>query len=116
MKQQSKRSLIWKPIPCYQSKTIRGTKYVSYDAQLCPLIDKGQRAPNAQVTCQIVNRHSEELKSSSPDSQTHKNPDALIDTIILPGGTVGYPAPPRLIRESVRLSVSPVCLYSMPAD
>jgi hypothetical protein len=57
----------------YQSK-IRGTKYVSYDAQLCPLIDKGQRAPNAQVTCQIVNRHSEELKFSSPDSQTLKNP------------------------------------------
>ena len=58
----------------YQSKTIRGTKYVSYDAQLCSLIDKGQSAPNAQVTCQIVNRHSEELKSSSPDSQTLKNP------------------------------------------
>ena len=58
----------------YQSKTIRGTKYVSYDAQLCPLIDKGQKAPNAQVTCQIVNRHSEERKSSSPDSQTLTNP------------------------------------------
>jgi hypothetical protein len=58
----------------YQYKTIRGTKYVSYDAQLCPLIDKGQQAPNAQVTCQIVNRRSEELKSSSPDSQTLKNP------------------------------------------
>ena len=57
----------------YQSKTIRGTKYVSYDAQLCPLIDKGQRAPNAQLTHQIVNRHHEELKSSSPDSQTLKN-------------------------------------------
>ncbi len=58
----------------YQSKTIRGTKYVSYDAQLCPLIDKGQRAPNAQLTNQIVDRHHEELKSSSPDSQTLKNP------------------------------------------
>jgi hypothetical protein len=57
----------------YQSKTIRGPKYVSYDEQLCPLIDKGQRAPNAQVTCQIVNRYNEELKSSSPDSQTLKN-------------------------------------------
>jgi hypothetical protein len=57
----------------YQSKTIRGTKYVSYDAQLCPLIDKGQRAPNAQLAHQIVNRHHDELKSSSPDSQTLKN-------------------------------------------
>ena len=52
------------------------TKNVSYGygAQLCPVIAKGQRAPNAQVTCQIVNRHSEEIKSSSPDSQTLKNP------------------------------------------
>ncbi len=25
----------------YQSKTIRGNKYVSYDAQLCPVIAKG---------------------------------------------------------------------------
>ena len=49
-------------------------KEISVMTQLCPLIDKGQRAPNAQVTCQIVNRHSEELKSSSPDSQTLKNP------------------------------------------
>jgi len=31
---------------------------------------KGQRAPNAQLTHQIVDRHHEELKSSSPDSQT----------------------------------------------
>jgi len=61
-------------LPYYQSKTIRGTKYVSYDAQLCPLIDKGQRAPNAQLTHQIVDRHHEELKSSSSDSQTLKNP------------------------------------------
>jgi hypothetical protein len=58
----------------YQSKTIRGTKNVSYDAQLCPVIAKGQRAPNAQLTHQIVDRHHEDLKSSSPDSQTHKNP------------------------------------------
>jgi hypothetical protein len=48
--------------------------YASYDAQLCPVIAKGQRAPNAQLTHQIVNRHHEELKSSGPDSQTHKNP------------------------------------------
>ena len=58
----------------YQSKTIREPKYVSYDAQLCPVIAKGQRAPNAQSTHQIVDRHHEELKSSSPDSQTLKNP------------------------------------------
>jgi hypothetical protein len=45
----------------YQSKTIRGTKYVSYDAQLCPVIAKGLRAPNAQLTHQIVDRHHEEL-------------------------------------------------------
>ncbi len=38
-----------------------GTKYVSYDAQLCPVIAKGLRAPNAQLTHQIVNRHHEEL-------------------------------------------------------
>ena len=57
----------------YQSKTIREPKYVSYDAQLCPVIAKGQRAPNAQLTHQIVNRPHEELKSSSPDSQTLKN-------------------------------------------
>jgi hypothetical protein len=25
-------------------------KYVGYDAQLCPVIAKGQRAPNAQLT------------------------------------------------------------------
>ena len=48
-------------------------QHVSYDAQLCPVIAKGQRAPNAQVTCQIVNRHYEELKSSCLDSQTLKN-------------------------------------------
>ena len=58
----------------YQSKTISEHKYVSYDAQLCPVIAKGQRALNAQLTHQIVNRHHEELKSSGPDSQTLKNP------------------------------------------
>ncbi len=59
----------------YQSKTMRAQiYYASYDAQLCPVIAKGQRAPNAQLTHQIVNRHHEELKSSGPDSQTHKNP------------------------------------------
>ncbi len=57
----------------YKSKTIREPKYVSYDTQLCPVIAKGQRAPNAQLTHQIVDRHHEDLKSSSPDSQTHKN-------------------------------------------
>ena len=63
------------PLPYgYQSKTIREPKYVSYDAQLCPVIAKGQRAPNAQLTHQIVDRHYEDLKSSGPDSQTHKNP------------------------------------------
>jgi hypothetical protein len=56
------------------SQKIREPKYVSYDAQLCPVIAKGQRAPNAQLTHQIVDRHHEELKSSSPDSQTLKNP------------------------------------------
>jgi hypothetical protein len=45
-----------------------------YDAQLCPVIAKGQRAPNAQLTHQIFGRHHEELKSSGPDSQTLKNP------------------------------------------
>jgi hypothetical protein len=45
-----------------------------YDAQLCPVIAKGQRAPNAHLTHQIFGRHHEELKSSGPDSQTFKNP------------------------------------------
>jgi hypothetical protein len=31
-----------------------------------------QRAPNAQSTLQIIDRHYEELKSSSSDSQTLK--------------------------------------------
>ena len=39
----------------------------------------------------------------------------LAKTVYLEEPYVGFPAPPRLIRESVRLSVSPVCLY-MPAD
>ena len=60
--------------PHSTSQKIREHKYVSYDAQLCPVIAKGQRAPNAQLTHQIVDRHHEELKSSSPDSQTLKNP------------------------------------------
>jgi hypothetical protein len=50
----------------YQYKTIRGTKYVSSDAQFCPVIAKGQRAPNEQLTYQIIDRHHEELKSSGP--------------------------------------------------
>jgi hypothetical protein len=55
-------------------KEISGPKNVSYDAQLCPIIAKSQRAPNAQLTCQIVDRHYEELKSCCADSQTLKNP------------------------------------------
>ncbi len=58
----------------YQSKTISGPKNVSYDAQLCPIIAKSQRAPNAQLTCQIIDRHFEELKSCCADSQTLKDP------------------------------------------
>jgi hypothetical protein len=54
----------------YQSKTISEYKNVSYEAHLCPIIVKAQRAPNAQATLQIVDRHYEELKSSRPDSQT----------------------------------------------
>ena len=54
----------------YQSKTIREPKYVScYDAQLCPVIAKGQRAPNAQLTHQIADRHHEAL---SPAVRTLK--------------------------------------------
>ncbi len=48
----------------YQSKTIREHKYVSYDAQLCLVIAKGQRAPNAQLTHQIVNRPHRGLEES----------------------------------------------------
>jgi hypothetical protein len=42
----------------------------------CLFIAKGQRAPNAQLTHQIVDRHHtmKELKFSGPDSQTLKNP------------------------------------------
>ncbi len=43
------------------SQKLWATKNVSYDAQLCPIIAKGQRAPNAQVTRKIVDRHYEEL-------------------------------------------------------
>ena len=49
-------------------------------AQLCPIIAKSQRAPNAQLTCLIVNRHYEELKSCCADSQTLKNPYVLYNT------------------------------------
>jgi hypothetical protein len=56
----------------YQSKTICEHKNVSYEAHLCPIIAKVQRAPNAQVTLQIVDRQHEELKSSRSDSQTPK--------------------------------------------
>ncbi len=52
------------------SLKLLGNKNVSNDAQLCPIIAKGQRALNAQLTHQIVDRHYEELKFSGPDSQT----------------------------------------------
>ncbi len=38
----------------YQSETIYENKNVSYEAHLCPIIVKAQRAPNAQATLQIV--------------------------------------------------------------
>jgi hypothetical protein len=47
----------------YQSKTICENKNVSYEAHVCPIIVKAQRAPNAQATLQIVNRHYEEFLS-----------------------------------------------------
>jgi hypothetical protein len=57
----------------YQSKTISEHKNVSYEAHLCPIIVKVQRAPNEQATLQIIDRHyEEELKSNCPDSQTLK--------------------------------------------
>jgi hypothetical protein len=58
----------------YQAvKILSGPKYVSYDAQLCPIIVKSPSAPSAQATQLIANRHYEEVKSSYPDSQTLKN-------------------------------------------
>jgi hypothetical protein len=54
----------------YQSKTICENKNVSYEAHLCPIIVKAQRAPNAQATLQIVDRHYEEFLS--PASLTLK--------------------------------------------
>jgi hypothetical protein len=57
---------------CYQSQKLCEQKNVSYEAHLCPIIVKVQRAPNAQATLQIVDRHYEELKSRRPDSQTLK--------------------------------------------
>jgi hypothetical protein len=44
-------------------KTIRGNKNVSVHTQLCPIIVKAQRAPNAQSTLQIVDRHYEEQRA-----------------------------------------------------
>ncbi len=64
---------IWFYIIMYQSKTIKGPKNVSYDAQLRPIILKSPNAPSAQATHQTANRHYEEVKSSCPDSQTLKN-------------------------------------------
>ncbi len=56
----------------YQSKTICEHKNVSYEAHLCPIIVKAQRAPNARSTLKIVNRHYEDLKSRRADSQILK--------------------------------------------
>jgi hypothetical protein len=56
---------------------MRENKNVSYEAHLCPIIVKAQRAPNAQATLQIVDRHYEELKSSRPDSQTLNSLSAM---------------------------------------
>ena len=50
----------------YQSKTICENKNVSYEAHLCPIFVKAQRAPNAQATLQIVDRHYEELNPFLP--------------------------------------------------
>ena len=47
---------------------MRGNKNVSYDAQLCLVIAKGQRAPNEQLSHQIVDRHYEELNSLTTKS------------------------------------------------
>jgi hypothetical protein len=69
----------------YQSKTICEHKNVSYEAQLCPIIVMVQRAPNAQSTLQIVNRHYEDHKSRRLDSQILKRAsliDALTDTTL----------------------------------
>ena len=35
----------------------------SYEAHLCPIIVKAQRAPNAQATLRIIDRHYEEFLS-----------------------------------------------------
>jgi hypothetical protein len=51
------------PTGRYQSKTKCENKNVSYEAHLCTIIVKAQRAPNAQATLQIVNRHYEEFLS-----------------------------------------------------
>ncbi len=62
----------WLVFGWYQSKTLCERKNVSYEAHLCPIIVKVQRAPNAQATLQIVDRHYEEPKSSRTNSQTLK--------------------------------------------
>jgi hypothetical protein len=59
------------PLVWYQSKTICENTNVSYEAHLCPIIVKAQRAPNAQATLQIINRNYEEFLSPA-DSQTLK--------------------------------------------
>ncbi len=62
----------------HQSKTISENKNVSYEAHLRPIIVKAKRAPNAQATLQIVDRHYEVLKSSRPDSQTLNSLPAMV--------------------------------------
>jgi hypothetical protein len=61
----------------HTSQKLCGPKNVSYDAKLCPIIAKSQRAPNAQLTRHIVDRHFEELKSYCADSQTFNSLTAI---------------------------------------
>ncbi len=65
----------------YQSKTITEHKHVTYDGQLRPIIVKSNLVPNAQVRQQIIHRHYEELKSSSPDSLALGNPVSLMHSM-----------------------------------
>jgi hypothetical protein len=44
---------------CTTSQKLCENKNVSYEAHLCPIIVKAQRAPNAEATLQIVDRQYE---------------------------------------------------------
>ncbi len=55
-------------LPRYQSKTMRAQK-ICQITQLCPNIAKGQRAPNAQLTHQIV---IDTMRTLSPAARTLK--------------------------------------------